>query len=159
MDTTADDGSLDLAALFPRLSQLGTLANRSHLVERAMDQAGISLDRPAMTVLITVETAGQPLRVGEVARRMQVVGPHVTRVLHDLERRDLARRLPDPDDRRAQLIELTPAGSAIARRYVQTILTWITEATADWPPTDRQTFSRLLTRFLDDLTARLSAIE
>jgi DNA-binding MarR family transcriptional regulator len=159
MDDTADDCSFDLAALFPRLSQLGTLANRSHLVERAMDQAGISLDRPAMTVLITVETAGQPLRVGEVARRMQVVGPHVTRVLHDLERRDLARRLPDPDDRRAQLIALTPAGSAIARRYVQTILAWITEAMADWPAADRQAFSRLLTRFLDDLAARLSAIE
>ncbi|QUQ72151.1 MarR family winged helix-turn-helix transcriptional regulator [Kutzneria sp. CA-103260] len=159
MDDTADGCPLDLAALLPRLTQLGALANRSHMMERIMEQAGIALDRPAMTVLITVETAGHPLRVGEIAKRMQVVGPHVTRVLHDLERRDLARRVPDPDDRRAQLIELTPTGSATARRYLHTVLGWITEAMADWPAPDRQTFSRLLTRFLDDLAARLSAIE
>jgi DNA-binding MarR family transcriptional regulator len=159
MDDTADDRRLDLAALLPRLTQLGALANRSHLVERAMAHADVSLDRPAMTVLVTVETAGQPLRVGEIAKRMQVVGPHVTRVLHDLERRDLARRVPDPDDRRAQLIELTPAGSAAARRYLQTVLGWIIDSTAEWTDADRQTFSRLLTRFLDDLSTRLSAIE
>jgi len=90
---------------------------------------------------------------------MQVVGPHATRVLHDLERRDLARRVPDPDDRRAQLIELTTTGSDAARRYLQTIIGWISEAMADWPDSDRQIFSRLLTRFLDDLATRLSAIE
>jgi hypothetical protein len=38
-----------------------------------------TLERPAMTVLATLHLAGQPLRVGEIAIRMQVVGPHVTR--------------------------------------------------------------------------------
>ncbi|MFI9386903.1 MarR family winged helix-turn-helix transcriptional regulator [Kutzneria sp. NPDC052558] len=158
MDNTAD-GPLDLAALLPRLAQLGALASRSHLVERVMERAGITLDRPAVTVLVTVENAGHPLRVGEIAKRMQVVGPHVTRVLHDLERLDLARRVPDPDDRRAQLIELTPAGADTARRYIDTVFAWLTEALADWPDTDRQTLSRLLTRFLDDLATHLAATE
>lgn len=155
-DTTAE---FDLMSVLPRVTQLGTVLNRSHLVERAMDHVGLNLDRPAMSVLVTVQVAGQPLRVGEIAKRMQVVGPHVTRQLHELERRGLARRVADPDDRRAQLIELTPDGAAAAGRYLRTVLGWLTEAMADWPEQDRRTFGRLLTRFLDDLTTRLNTLE
>src|SRR3569833_1341479 len=117
MDDTehADDGGeIDLVAVFPRLTQLGTVLNRSSLVERAMEQVGRGLDRPAMSVLVTLHMAGQPLRVGEIARRMQVVGPRVTRQVNDLERRGLARRVADPDDQRARLIELAPEGTAAA---------------------------------------------
>lgn len=98
--------ALDPAALLPRLMQLGTVLNRSQLVERGMEHVGLPLDRPGLTVLITLRMAGQPLRVGEIAARMQVVGPHVTRHLHDLERADLVRRVTDPDDQRARLVEL-----------------------------------------------------
>src|SRR4051812_22683231 len=107
MDTTPDN-RIDLMAVLPRLTQLGAALSRHRLVERAMEQVGIALDRPALTVLVTVHMAGRPLRIGDIAKRMQVVGPHVTRLLHDLERRELVRRVPDPDDQRARLVELTP---------------------------------------------------
>ena len=104
--------------MLPRLMQLGAVLNRGHLVERAMEAVGDPLDRPGLTVLITLRMAGQPLRVGEIAARMQVVGPHVTRHLHDLERRGLVRRVTDPDDQRARLIELTAEGAAATGRYM-----------------------------------------
>jgi len=151
-----DDGRLDLSAVLPRLMQLGAVLNRSKLMERAMDQVGIPLDRPAVTVLVTLRTAGQPLRVGEIATRMQVVGPHVTRHLHELERRGLVVRVTDPHDQRARLIELTPEGGAAAGRYLQTVLGRFTDAVADWSDEDRQTFGHLLARFVDDLTVRLA---
>ncbi len=154
-----DDGRLDPLTVLPRLLQLGTVFNRNQLVERAMDRAGISLDRPAMTVLVTLRLAPRPLRIGEIAARMQVVGPHVTRHLHELERRGLARRVADPDDQRARLVELTPEGSAAAGRYVATVFGWFTDAVADWSDEDRRTFGRLLSRFVDDLTTRLSALD
>jgi DNA-binding MarR family transcriptional regulator len=113
--------------------RLGAVLNRSQLVERAMERVGIPLDRPAMTVIVTLHMAGQPLRVGEIATRMKVVGPHVTRHLHELERRGLVCRIAHPHDQRARLIELTPDGSAAA----------------DWSDDDRETFGRLLTRFVD----------
>jgi DNA-binding MarR family transcriptional regulator len=150
------DGRLDPSAVLPRLMQLGNALNRSQLTERAMDQVGIQLDRPAMTVLVTLQLAGRPLRVGEIAARMQVVGPHVTRHLHGLERRGLVRRVADPDDQRARLIELTPDGGAAAGRYLQTVLGWFADAMADWAEDDRRAFGSLLTRFVDDLTARLA---
>ncbi|MFD4641732.1 MarR family winged helix-turn-helix transcriptional regulator [Lentzea sp. NPDC058436] len=149
--------ALDPAALLPQLMQLGTVLNRSRLVERAMEQVGLPLDRPGLTVLITLRMAGRPLRVGEIAARMQVVGPHVTRHLHDLESADLVRRVVDPDDQRARLVELTDAGGAAAGRYLEAVLGWFTGAVADWSEEDKTTFGRLLSRFVDDLRAHAGA--
>lgn len=158
MDDTSDD-RLDLQAVLPRLTQLSAVLNRNRAIERAMEQVGIPLDRPAMTVLITVQMADRPLRVGDIAKRMQVVGPHVTRLLHDLERRGLVRRIPDPHDQRARLIELTAEGAAAAGRYLRTVLGWFTDAMDSWPDDDRRDFGRLLSRFVDDLTVHLNAVD
>lgn len=154
-----DKGRLDLWAVLPRLMQLGAVLNRSQLMERAMDRVGIPLDRPALTVLVTLRMAGQPLRVGEIAARMQVVGPHVTRHLHDLERRELVRRTADPDDQRARLVELTPEGGEVAGRYLEAVLGWLGDAVTSWSDEDRDTFGRLLVRFVDDLAAHLTALD
>ncbi|GGP85557.1 MarR family winged helix-turn-helix transcriptional regulator [Saccharothrix coeruleofusca] len=158
---SAEEGEpgVDLLAVLPRLTQLSGMLNRSRLVERAIDHAGITLDRPALSVLIVLHMADQPLRIGEIAKRMQVVGPHVTRQLHELERRGLVRRVVDPDDQRARLVELTPEGAGLAGRYLRTILGWLTDALADWSEEERRTFGRLLARFADDLTARLAALD
>lgn len=75
--------------------------------------------------------------------------------LPELERRGLVVRVTDPDDQRARLIELTADGAAAAGRYLDTVLGWFTGAVADWSDEDRQTFGRLLGRFVDDLTARI----
>ncbi|MEU7144868.1 MarR family transcriptional regulator [Nocardia sp. NPDC046473] len=151
-----NDDRLDPAAVLPHLMQLSAVLNRSQLTERAMDQVGIPLDRPALTVLVTLRMAGQPLRVGEIATRMQVVGPHVTRHLHELERRGLVHRVTDPNDQRARLIELTSEGGEAAGRYLGAVLGWFTDAVADWSDEDRRVFGTLLTRFVRDVTARLA---
>ncbi len=156
-DTEAGDGS-DLRAVLPRILQLGTLMNRSGLGERAMKRIGADLDRPGLSIILALHLTGKAMRVGEIADRMQVAGPHVTRHLHVLERRRLVRGLADPDDRRARLVELTPDGAEIADRYVGTLLGWFGDALAGWAPEDRRTFYDLLLRFTDDLAAFLSAI-
>ncbi|WP_061297579.1 MarR family winged helix-turn-helix transcriptional regulator [Herbidospora cretacea] len=159
MTDTFGDGDLDLLEVLPRLTRLSTVLQRSRLIERATESAGITVDRPGMSVLVILYTSGQPLRVGEVARRMQVVGPHVTRQVHELERRGLARRIADPHDQRARLIELTPGGAEAAERYVRTLLGWFADALAEWSADDRRTFGRLLERFATDLTTRLAALD
>ncbi|SDF34933.1 DNA-binding transcriptional regulator, MarR family [Lentzea fradiae] len=151
--------ALDPAAVLPQLMRLGTVLNRSQLVERAMAQVGVPLERPGLSVLITLRMSGRPLRVGEIAARMQVVGPHVTRHLHDLERLDLVRRVVDPDDQRARLVELTDGGAAAANRYLEAVLGWLGGAVADWSEEDKATFGRLLTRFVHDLDARVADLD
>lgn len=159
MTDTTDNAEFDLMSVLPRLSQLSTVMNRSRLIERATENAGPDLDRPAISVLVTLHLGGGPLRVGEIAKRMQVVGPHITRQVHELERRGLARRIPDPLDQRARQVELTPDGAAAAARYMQTVLGLLGDVLKDWSPEDRRTFGRLLERFATDLTTRLQALD
>jgi DNA-binding MarR family transcriptional regulator len=144
-----------LAALLPRITQLSTVLSRGRVVERAVAAAGIDLDRPALSVLITLHTAGGPLRVGEIAARMQVVGPHVTRQVNELERRGLVHRVADPADQRARLVELAPEGADAVGRYLREVLGWFSGAMAGWSETDRADLTRLLGRMVDDLTAQV----
>jgi len=96
------------------------------------------------------------LRIGEIAERMRVAGPHVTRQVHLLERRGLVRRLSDEHDRRARPIELTAEGAAAAERYVSAVLGRLDDALSGWSAQDRSTFYHLLGRFADDLTAHFA---
>lgn len=153
------DGEHDLLAMLPRLTQLSGAVNRGRLTERAMEAAGVSVDRPAMSVLVSLHVAGGPLRVGEIATRMQVVGPHITRQVNELARRGLVRRVTDPDDQRARLIEPTAEGAAATERYMRTVLGQFSDALAGWSPQDREIFGRLLARFVDDLTAHLDSFD
>jgi DNA-binding MarR family transcriptional regulator len=146
-----------VARVFPRLTQLGAVMNRSRLVEEAQRAADPSLDRPGLGVLIALRTAGSSLRIGEIAERQQVAGPHVTRTVTALEQRGMVRRVTDPADHRARLVELTDSGAAAAERYMQAVLRRLTGALADWSEQDRHELGRLLVKLADDITAHLGA--
>ncbi|TCC12409.1 MarR family transcriptional regulator [Kribbella soli] len=142
--------------MLPRLAQLSTAINRGRLTQQATEATGLALDRPAMTILLTLSMADSALRVGEIADRMQVVGPHVTRQVQALEQRGLVRRVTDPNDRRASLIEATETGTEAANRYTATIVDWFRGVIADWPENDRTELGRLLGKLADDITTRLN---
>ncbi|MGV9297089.1 MULTISPECIES: MarR family winged helix-turn-helix transcriptional regulator [Amycolatopsis] len=148
-----------LRDLLPRLNELSGSLRRGKLFERAVEATGLPLERPAMTVLGILHIEDAPLRVGEIANRMNVVGPHVTRQVQGLESRGLVRRVADPDDQRARLIELTAEGKAAAERYIGVIEDWFAGAMSDWTAEDRQLLDRLVTRLVEDLTARLSDLD
>ncbi|UNT00575.1 MarR family transcriptional regulator [Streptomyces tubbatahanensis] len=160
--TAARDQELreqQVLAVLPRLTQLGNVLNRGRLVERAMEATALRLDRPAMSVLLMLHMSDQPLRVGEIATRMQVVGPHVTRQVNTLQRLGLIVRVTDPEDQRARLVEATDEGKAAAERYMGTLVGWFADALAGWPEQDRRDLGRLLGRFTDDLTAHLATLD
>jgi DNA-binding MarR family transcriptional regulator len=148
----------DLRSVLPRIMQLSSLMNRSGLGERALKSIGADIDRPGLSILLALHMTGKAMRVGEIADRMQVAGPHVTRHLHVLERRRLVHGLADPDDRRARLVELTPEGAELADGYLTTVLGLFGEALSGWSEQDRRTFFGLLLRFTDDLRAFLSTV-
>lgn len=154
-----DPSAEAVLAVLPRLERLSNAIARGRVTERASEAAGLNLDRPALGVLITLRMAGTPLRVGEIAQRMQVVGPHVTRQVQALERRGLVRRVADPNDRRASLIEPTAAGTDAGNRYSATLIEWFTDAIRDWPESDRSDLARLLGQLADDVTAHLDRVD
>jgi DNA-binding MarR family transcriptional regulator len=67
----------------------------------------------ARQVLAVVEGAGEPLEPTVIAERVLVTTGTMTSVLDTLEKRDLIRRLPHPNDRRKILIDITPAAQSI----------------------------------------------
>ena len=94
------------------------LVERIHKLSRYLDQ---SLGETAATygltiaewyLLATIRRYGAPYRVpaGKLAEHIGITAGALTGRLDRLERRGLLRRVPDPDDRRVTLIELTDEG-------------------------------------------------
>jgi DNA-binding MarR family transcriptional regulator len=88
------------------------------------------LDRSAVDSLETVGLAHGELKVllrlrrerrahGDIARELLVSTGTMTNRIDNLEEAGLVRRLPDPDDRRGVLVELTDEGRATLDRYVR----------------------------------------
>jgi DNA-binding MarR family transcriptional regulator len=85
---------------------------RSHrVVDRIMTARGASFARAKMLAHIAREGA---LRSADLAVALDYAPRTVTEAIDGLERDGLARREPDPEDRRAKRISLTPAGIAAA---------------------------------------------
>jgi DNA-binding MarR family transcriptional regulator len=71
-------------------------------------------------VLTNLRWAGQPYRrtPGQLAKRAELSSGAMTNRLDRLEEAGLVRRLPDRDDRRSVIVELTEKGSEVWQRAV-----------------------------------------
>jgi DNA-binding MarR family transcriptional regulator len=91
-------------------------------VQKAMDEtlAEYGLAHTDWKILSSLRWAGPPYRrsAGELARIAELSSGAMTSRLDQLENAGLARRLRDPDDRRAVLVEATAKGK---RLWEQTI--------------------------------------
>jgi DNA-binding MarR family transcriptional regulator len=83
---------------------------------------------PRFDLMAQLERVPGGLKMGELSKRMMVTGGNVTGITDMLEREGLVERMDDPDDRRAWLVKLTPAGrrafAGMAREHER----WIAEA-------------------------------
>lgn len=86
------------------------LVLKAALEQRLQEEAGMGLaDNEA---LLNVSHHDAPLRMSDIATRLVLSPGGATKVIDRLEAMGCVRRLPDPDDRRATLVELTDAGRA-----------------------------------------------
>jgi DNA-binding MarR family transcriptional regulator len=77
--------------------------------------AGGGLTPTRISVLFTVVRLG-PLRVSKLAEIEALNPTMLSRLIAQLGDEGLVRRLPDPDDRRAALVEATAAGKRLRHR-------------------------------------------
>jgi len=149
---SATPAAEDVAGVERALSRVSYLSARVRRHDRAAAAAGVPPDRAAVVVLRQLADAGA-MRPGELAARLEVEAPHVTRQVHQLAKAGYADRGPDPGDRRAHLIQLTPAGRAAARRIRQVRTRSMRAALPRWSPQDLHQLATLLHRMSDDLLA------
>jgi DNA-binding MarR family transcriptional regulator len=81
------------------------------------------IPQAAATALAVIDGAGEPLTPSQVSDRVLVASATMTATLDLLEHRGWIRRIPNPDDRRSTLIEITPDGRAAADQLLPGIRT------------------------------------
>jgi DNA-binding MarR family transcriptional regulator len=101
------------------VDRIGGIARR---LNRTMDEtlAEFGLDTAEHKALSVLAQSGPPFRStpGRLAKRMELSSGAMTNRLDRLEEADLIHRLPDPDDRRGVVVELTEHGHDVYRSAV-----------------------------------------
>lgn len=123
-------------------------------------QTGISLDRTSagiLHVLIMHEPAS--MRLQDLANRMGVEPPFVTRKTQLLEELGYLKRVPDPNDKRAIGLHVTAAGRRVAAKLWKAQRQAISQTLNKWPADDRAQFAKLLERFSTDLGIEANQID
>ncbi|MFF7884544.1 MarR family winged helix-turn-helix transcriptional regulator [Streptomyces sp. NPDC020794] len=144
--------SSDVIEIERALNRISYLNSRVRQHDRLMAMAGLRLDRAAVALLRQMADSG-PLRPGELAARLEVEASHITRQVQQLRKAGYVSRAPDPDDRRAQRVELTPAGRDAIDRIRATSSRGMQMALAEWTPAELQRLATLFHGMVDDFLA------
>jgi len=103
------DSTLELAELLSHSARRLRRGSTAQL-------APLGLTDAQAQVLRIVASAGQPLRMADIASRLEVVPRSVTTMVDGVESAGLIIRATDPDDRRSVLVSLTARGQALLAR-------------------------------------------
>ncbi|HKB20732.1 MAG TPA: MarR family transcriptional regulator [Gaiellaceae bacterium] len=106
---------LEVEGIVDRMNGLNRRLRRS--LNAVIEEHGLTYQE--WDVLGALRQSGPPFRrsAGSLAKRTELSSGAMTNRLDRLEKAGLVRRLPDPDDRRGVLVELTKAGS---KKWVET---------------------------------------
>ena len=94
------------------------LLRRNQVLTQMLDEAGAEYlgINPTDGRALDVIDQHRRITAGDLARELRLSTGAVTTVVDRLERAGYARRLPDPDDRRRVLIEVTPVVEKLAEQ-------------------------------------------
>jgi len=90
--------------------------------------------------------SGVPSRVTDIAGALHLTPAAVTQLVDELVRRGLVQRHRDERDRRAVLVDLTEAGSALLADQRQRRRSVVQDVLAALEPEERETLLRILRR-------------
>ncbi|WP_433667631.1 MarR family winged helix-turn-helix transcriptional regulator [Nocardia sp. CA-136227] len=145
------DKAVDAYELERGTTRIAYLLTRMRRHGLACIEAGVDVNRAAMTVLRVLADADCPLRPGEIAIRLDVAAPHITRQLQLLQHAGFINRIADPNDGRAHLIQITYAGHEVVDAVRAVDRRHMADALADWPADDLRLLARLHHRMVNDL--------
>lgn len=125
---TGTDNEVELAA------RMRLAVGRLH--RRFSRRAVGGLTPSQLSVLVTVEQHG-PLRLGDLAAREVITPPTVTRLVASLQDNQLVKRVTDPEDGRAALIEISANGQSLLEEIRRERTAFIAQRIARLDPTKR----------------------
>ena len=152
-ESDATTGEIDAALL-----SVARVMNQVRVHTQLKAAAGVDIDRAGGAVLYKLLVEGESLRLCDLAERLGIDSPAVTRKVQQLEHLGLVVRSPDPVDGRASRLLLTREGERSIERLLGARRLWLEELLSEWPGADRVEFARLLQLFAstieDDVEVR-----
>lgn len=111
-------------------------------------QAGEAVDHSAIAALHALRCTGA-IRLSELAALIGLDASTASRLVRTLEIAGLLDRAPDPDDRRAFRVVLTPAGVERLAEFSRQRREMFGRAMRGWQQSEMATFATLISRFAD----------
>ena len=118
---------------------------------RMAHHLGVPLTVHQARLLWAVGETDAPARMSDLARRLDLNNRTVTPMVDALERERLVVRHPDPSDRRAVIVQLTPAGRNRRDAICTAQVDLSTELVGSLSPAEQAQLSRLLRRLAVNL--------
>lgn len=116
-----------------------------------------AVDPSGAAVLSRLDELG-PVRLSTLAGALCLDVSTVSRQVPVLERHGWVARERDPEDQRAQLLELTAAGRQVLADVRRSRLDVLRRLLPEWTEAELESFARQLRRFNDDVTTNRQAI-
>ena len=85
-------------------------AKFSRFYSKVLTEKNLTIPQFSLLILGVDEGA---LPMSEIAERMYIASPSVTNLVDRLEKQNMVKRTPHPDDRRSYLIEVLPEGRKV----------------------------------------------
>lgn len=111
--------------------------------------AGVELDRAEYAVLRKIDSG--PIRITTLAEELGVEPSTISRHVQRLEGRGLLKRIEDPSDRRATLVDTSQRGREIVSRVEEDRRKVLALVLDGWDGEERRLFVDLMERFATDL--------
>jgi DNA-binding MarR family transcriptional regulator len=137
-----DDHKTELR-LWLRLLTCTTLIE-NEVRRRLRDNFDITL--PRFDLLAQLDRAPNGMTLGELSQRMMVSNGNITGLVDRLAEQGLIRRRPSPNDRRVQIVNLTPEGQKFFRSMARLNADWVGEIFEGLSPRDIEALMPLLAK-------------
>jgi MarR family transcriptional regulator for hemolysin len=136
--------TLEDADLLRDLTRNLLLAGRCwrKIASEAAGQHGVS--EAAAAPLAWIDRLGENVRQNTLADAIGIEGASLVRLLDELQASGLITRVPDPNDRRANAINLTPSGREVVRDVNEALAELRLEVLCDVPRADVEATLRVL---------------
>jgi DNA-binding MarR family transcriptional regulator len=151
-EAPADDDTL--VAIEVALNSLARRLKQARLHDYLTQQAGDGVDQAGLAILYVLQ-GEEGMRVTDVAARLGIDAPAVTRKAQYLERLGLVGRARDVADARSSRLRLTAEGCRVIRQLLLARHQWLAALLADWSAAERCEFARLLGRLSDGVNQHL----
>jgi DNA-binding MarR family transcriptional regulator len=126
--------------------QMTVLLRRVQRIHLSTSIGEVNLERSAYGIMCKLADQG-PQRLGALASAFGLDPSTITRQVQALEEIGLAVRQTDPSDRRASILDLSPAGRDVLDQTRSHRRSRLQRALSDWSAGDLDDFGRLLEEF------------